>query len=78
MHVPSFTFHCAFISFYFPFMFLSLVFMSINFPLIFLSFHSIHVLSFPSQSYANGSIYLSIYLSIYGLARQPSATNGYR
>ena len=46
MHVPSFSFHlhassdCAFISFCFPFMFLSLVFMSIHFPFIFLSFSS--------------------------------------
>ena len=95
MHVPSFSFHlhassdCAFISFCFPFMFLSLVFMSIHFPFIFLSvsfqcaFMSSHLpfictdVPFILHS-CPFMFFLKLWKWLYGLAREPSATHGYR
>ena len=79
----------AFMSFHFPFMFLSLVFNSINFPFIFLSFSfqcafmSPHLpfisTHFPFILHSCPFIsFLKLRKWLYGLAKKPSATNGYR
>ena len=73
----------------FSFMFLSLVFNSIHFPFIFLSFSfqcafmSPHLpficTHFPFILYSCPFIsFLKLWKWLYGLAREPSATNGYR
>ena len=89
LHFHAFSFHCAFISFHFPFMFLSLVFMSIYFPFIVFSFsfqrafvssHLPFICShFPFIVHSCPFIsVLKLLKWLYGLAREPSATHGYR
>ena len=92
IHCLSCSFHVPFMflscSFHVPFMFLSLVFISIHFPVIFLSFSfqcafmSSHLpficTIFPCILHSCPFISFLKWKLLYGLAREPSATNSYR
>ena len=71
MHIPFMLHSCPVIflslSFHVPVIFLSFVFISVHFPFIFIPM-CIHVLS---------SSFLKLWTWLHGLARGPSATNGY-
>ena len=81
----SFCIHFLSFSFHYPFMFLSFVFMSLNVPSFsfqcaFMSFHLPFIcMHFPFILHSCPFIsFLKLWKWLYGLARGPSATNGYR
>ena len=84
-HLHAFSFHCAFISFHVPFIGIHAHSFSFHIPFIFIPM-CIHVLSYSLHLHACSFhfAFMSFHVLskvmewLYGLAKQPSATNGYR